>query len=529
MKQAGNHTERRDGAFELVKAMSKAEKRNFKLYAGRLAGSGEAKFIALFDCMDTMETYDEAKVLERCRSLRKEQLPNMKAHLYRQLLVSMRPLGSRNSVQLRLEEHIDFARILFDKGLYPQAEKMLDKAEAAAENLEQLTTLLDILELRKQVQMVNVSSEMTHTATAANKRMLELCKRIEEINEISNLAVRLYALHLELGYARSQKDLDLLNNYFKPKLDKYAVRRLSFTERFHLYQALAWYHYIRHNFAYSYRYGRAWIAMFDEKPEMKEVMYDSYLRGYSRVLEGMFLMRKNSLFLGTLADFERESKATGSINENAVMISQQILFTNRLNKNILEGAFKEGLWMTKSIDGYLKRYEKHITLHDRMMLDYKIAQLYFGDGNYARCMEHLSRIIAVKDHRIRRDLQCYARMLNLIASYEAGMDYNLDYQIRSVFTFVVKMRDMTDMKRELFSFLRKINSSAPLDLRKELKILYQRLKPYENHPYEKRTFYYLDLMSWLESKITGRNFGDIVRGKYDELVKSESKTAPRTK
>lgn len=43
-------------------------------------------------------------------------------------------------------------------------------------------------------------------------------------------------------------------------------------------------------------------------------------------------------------------------------------------------------------------------------------------------------------------------MLNLVASYEAGIDHNLDYQIRSVFTFIVKMKDMTDMKRELFAF-----------------------------------------------------------------------------
>ena len=523
MKQSGGHTERRDNVFELIRAMSKAEKRNFKLYATRLGGNEEAKFMALFDCMDALDVYDEARILQRCTALKKEQLPNMKAHLYRQLLISLRLLNVNHSNQLQLAEYIDFARILFDKGLYNQAEKMLDKAEAIAENLEQLATLLDILELRKQVQMVNVSSDMTHMATAANRRMLQLCQQIETISEISELATRLYSLHLQLGYARSQKDLDLLNNYFKPKLDKYASRKLSFTERFYFYQAMAWYHYIRHNFSYSYRYGRSWIVMFDDKPEMKEVMYDSYLRGYSRVLEGMFLMRKNSLFLSTLADFERECKTTGSINENAMMISQQILFTNRLNKNILEGAFKEGLWITKSIDSYLKRYAKHITVHDKMMLDYKIAQLYFGDGNFTKCMEHLSYIIAVKDPRIRRDLQCYARMLNLIASYDAGIDYNLDYQIRSVFTFVMKMHDMTEMKKEIFAFLRRINNSAPFNVKKELKTLYQHLKPYENHPYERRTFYYLELMTWLESKITGRNFGDIVREKYDALVRSESK------
>ena len=84
---------------------------------------------------------------------------------------------------------------------------------------------------------------------------------------------------------------------------------------------MTWYHYIRHNFAYAYRYGRAWIDMFEEQPCMKEVMYDSYLHGYSRFLEGMYLMRKYGLFVKAIEDFERESRITGSLNENAVMIS----------------------------------------------------------------------------------------------------------------------------------------------------------------------------------------------------------------
>lgn len=512
------HTEKKESVFELIKSLGKAEKRNFKLYAARLGANGSPKFVALFDCLDSMDEYDEEKVLARCPGIKKQQLPNMKAHLHRQILVSLRMLNVHHSPVLQLREQIDFARLLFDKGLYSQAEKILNKAASQAQDTEQHVTLLSIIELHMQVRAINVSGEMTNDAVAANRRIEQTCAGIESINRLSNLAVRLYGLHLQLGYARSQKDLDLLNVYFKPRLDYYAGRTLAFTERFYLYQAMAWYHYIRHNFAYAYRYGRAWIDMFNQRPEMKEIMYDSYLRGYSRLLEGMYLMRKYSLFCNTLSEFEKESRTIGSVNENAVMISQQILFTARLNKNILEGAFKEGLWMARSIDSYLKRYGGHLTVYDRMMLDYKIAMLYFGDGNFPKCMEHLSFIISVRDPQIRRDLQCYARMLNLIASYEAGIDYNLDYQIRSVFTFIIKMNDMTEMKREIFVFMRKLNNSGSLTLKNDLRDLYERLKPYENHPYERRTFYYLDLMSWLESKITGRNFGEIVRAKFDAIA-----------
>lgn len=524
-KSTMGQSDRKESVFELIRSMSKSEKRNFKLYATRQGDARDSKFITLFDCMDCMESYDEEKIIQRCPSMKREQLPNMKAHLYKQILISLRLLNVHHSSLLELQEQLDFARILFDKGLYNQAGKLLDKAGRSAEELEQYAMLLQVTDLRRQIHECKVSGEMTHLATTANRMITETCDKLETANELSILAVRLYSLHLRLGYARSQKDLDLLNSYFKPRLDAYAGRKLSFMERFYFYQAMAWFHYIRHNFAYAYRYGRAWIDMFEEQPQMKEVMYDSYLHGYSRFLEGLYLMRKYSLFVKTISDFEQESRVTGSINENAVMISQQILFTARINKCILEGVFKEGLWMTRSVDGYLKRYAKYLSVYDRMMLDYKIASLHFGDGNYLKCMEYLSGIMAVKDPQVRRDLQCYARMLNLVASYEAGIDHNLDYQIKSVFLFIVKMRDMTDMKREIFAFFRKLNNMATLELKSEFRVLYERLKPYEMHPYERRTFYYLDLTSWLKSKITGRNFGEIVRERFAEIVESEKKPA----
>ena len=39
------------------------------------------------------------------------------------------------------------------------------------------------------------------------------------------------------------------------------------------------------------------------------------------------------------------------------------------------------------------------------------------------------------------------------------------------------MKDMTDMKRELFAFFRKLNNLATLELKKEFQVLYERLKP----------------------------------------------------
>lgn len=511
-------SDKREAVFELVKNMNKAEKRNFKLFATRLGGNEDAKFVALFDCLSAMDEYDEGRVLQRC-PIKKGQLPNMKAHLYRQILISLRLLDVNHSIHLQLKEQIDFARILYNKGLYSQAGKILDKAAAQATAYEQDASMLDIVDLRKQIEVLTIPNDMSLVAQSVSRQSEQLCDRIVTIDSLSRLAIRIYSLHQKIGYARSQKDLDLLNDYFKPKLDAYQNRHLSFTEQYYLCQAMVWYRFIRHEFGLSYRHSCQWLELFNSNPEMKTVMYDSYLRGYARILDGVYLMRRYDLFVATLSALEREGEVVGSLNENAVMIWQQIQFIGRLNRSLMEGTFKEGLWITRNIDSYLKNYSKYLTVHERMEIHYKIALLYFGDGNYARCMEYLGYIIGVRNPEVRRDLQCYARMLNLIASYEAGIDSNLDYQIRSVFMFIVKMKDMGQVNREILLFLKKLNVVGAMGIKDELSNLYERLLPYENHPYERRIFYYVDIISWLESKITARPYGTIVRDKFERRQK----------
>ena len=43
--------------------------------------------------------------------------------------------------------------------------------------------------------------------------------------------------------------------------------------------------------------------------------------------------------------------------------------------------------------------------------------------------------------------------------------------------------------------------------------LYNELKKYEDHPYEKRAFLYLDILSWLESHLENRPVAQIIREK----------------
>lgn len=79
-----------DAVFQLIKSLARSEKRHFRLFATRQSSSGDIKFLQLFDALDGLAQYDEEKILKQVPAIKKAQLANQKANLYKQLLASLR-------------------------------------------------------------------------------------------------------------------------------------------------------------------------------------------------------------------------------------------------------------------------------------------------------------------------------------------------------------------------------------------------------------------------------------------------------
>ncbi|MFI3321023.1 MAG: hypothetical protein R3Y50_00660 [Rikenellaceae bacterium] len=504
---------KQDNLFDLIKTLTKAEKRNFKLYALRQAGNTDANFISLFDTIDTLPEYDENKILKRT-GIDKRQLPNTKAHLYRQILVSTRILNSRHNVSIEVREQIDFARILYDKGLYRQSLKLLDKAKKTALEYHQMTCALEIVEFEKSIETLHITRSGSSRAEQLSRQTKELCKRVDDTNDLSNISIQLYSLYLKLGYVRSERDLQLVRNFFGPKLEKFDREDLSFLEQINLYQAYMWYAYIQYDFLKCYRFAVKAIELFDTEPHMRPLYYDLYLKCYSRRMEMLFLMRSHDRLKESLAEYEKLVIDLFSGGQHAIILSRLPLYFNKINIFIMEGEFAEGVKMIPEIESFLASFNSSLDGHHKIMFHYKIACLYFGNEQYKECIAYLQKIILARDSKVRLDIQCFARILNLIASYESNQDYNIDYQIRSVYSYILRMNDMHSAQKEVIDFLKKMNTFYASEFKQELAKLYNKLKPLEDHPYERRPFFYLDIISYLESKIKGVPVAKIIQEKF---------------
>jgi hypothetical protein len=183
----------------------------------------------------------------------------------------------------------------------------------------------------------------------------------------------------------------------------------------------------------------------------------------------------------------------------------------------MEGTFTEGLKLVPYLEENLKEYHLYLDRHRVLVFYYKIASLYFGSGNYEKTVDYLNKIINWKVD-LRTDLQCYARLLHLIAHYELGNFELIEYLAKSVYRFMAKMENLSLVEEYIFEFLRQSLRSTPSGLKKQFRLLLEKLKGQEMNALETRAFSYLDIISWLESKINNVPVQDVIRAKYLQKI-----------
>jgi len=490
-----------DELFQLIRSLDKSEKRMFKLYLKRSDGAEDLKVIRLFDALDKMEEYSEEQLLKRDKSIKKQQLSNMKAHLYKQLLSSLRQAKNEGNIDILLNEQMAYARILYNKGLYLQSLKMLDKIKQLARAHNQLTFQLQAIIFEKKIEATHITRSIGDRAELLSHESDDVNAHLTLVNSLSNLSLQLYSWYIKMGHARDEKDVAAIKMFFDANLPVYNITSMQFYEKMYLYQSYCWYGFILQDLLMYYRYTQKWVDLFEAEPDMKLVEPGQYIKAMHNLLSAHFDLENFEKFEETLQQFERFAcSENADTNPNTRIQTFVYLNLAKINKHFLEGTFTQGLALVPQIEGRLADYKLQLDRHRTLVFYYKIACLYFGSGDNGKAIEYLNRIINWKVD-LRTDLQCYARLLHLIAHYEMGNDAILEHLIKSVYRFMAKMQNLSVVEEEIFRFLRKSFSLAPNKMIGAFKSLKDRLERYKGNPLESRSFMYLDITGWLESKI----------------------------
>ena len=85
---------------------------------------------------------------------------------------------------------------------------------------------------------------------------------------------------------------------------------------------------------------------------------------------------------------------------------------------------------------------------------------------------------------------------------------------------MAKMKNLTVVEEEMFRFLRHSFNLSPRELKPELEKFLHKIKHLERNRFETRAFAYLDVVSWVESKVYGKPISTII---YEKYLKSKKR------
>ncbi|MEE9438654.1 MAG: hypothetical protein V3V14_06605, partial [Saprospiraceae bacterium] len=404
----------------LITKMSKSEKRNFKLLAQK-TGSKDKLYVQLFDFIEKSKNYDVALILKSIPSIKKSQLSNVKAMLSKQILRSLIDVHKEEYIELKAREKFNFAKVLYTMGLYRASLDMLDVVIKMAEEYHMKPLGFMAINFEKLIESQHVTKSMSPRAYKLATTSDNIVNQLSVANELSNLALLLYARYLENGYVKNEEEYKQLHQYFHSLLPIYDINDLGFYEKLNLYQSFVWFYYMAQNFVSYYKYSIKWILLFEEYPMMMRPATIHYIKGLNNVLTALFMAQKQEMFNDVyikLNEISIDKSKNLSVNEKAQL--SLFKYIHGLNHIFIGANYQSGYSFIENLEMTIAKQTYPWDVSRIMVFNYKIACFYFGIGDLSTTISYLNKVENSFQPRLKVDIQCFARVLNLIAHYDLG-------------------------------------------------------------------------------------------------------------
>lgn len=500
-------TKKKDPLFRLIKTLTKPEKRHFRLYANRTMGDQQRKFMVLFDLLDKQDAYDEQLLLDKLPGkTTKSRLANLKRHLLKQLLTSLRLTYINKQIDIEIREQLDFARILYSKGLYMESLRLLERIKGIAIDHHQDILHLEIIEFQKLIE----SRHITRSRQVEKKmeRLLEestLRSRITQTaSEMINLNIQIHGYYIVHGFAITQQEVQALNKAWRNMQPEHFNNRFAdtFFEKTNRFQSYLWYRYIQLDFKGALSHAMEWVMLFQVHKSMQVKDPDLYMRSLYYLLVFLFLTDDPSSYRRYLKELEKYVEDNYvQLNPNSQHVSFVYRRLSQFNYHFLNKDYSAAAKFAKQLDSELQHHRPLMDEHRVLLFYYKFAAAAFGSGLFEEALEYLHPILHQGDKPLRKDLEINARLLELLCLYETLELDRMSYRLISFGRSAVKARDVTPLQRETHKMLRALIQLNPEDTPHFFKLQLKTFRKGLKEPRELLFLKCLNLVEWMEGKV----------------------------
>ncbi|HEU4718084.1 MAG TPA: hypothetical protein VFU15_09630 [Bacteroidia bacterium] len=501
-----------DDLFRLIHSLSKNEKGYFKKSAGRHVKGNGNNYIRLFDAIEKQNVYDEEKVKRKFSGetfIR--HLPSEKNYLYHLILRSLREYHSGSSADARMHQDLHDIELLFDKGLFTQCARLLARVKKHAVKFSKPLLSLHIMEwesriLAAQGKLDELEALLRRSGSERKKHIAEF----ENTSAFRELEDTMFLVSRKYGFPRTKKDRQRYEKVMKHPLMKNEKNASSYPARLHYYNIHNFYFEATGDAKETYRYRKMLVDFAEtDEEQMKDNQY-RYVVALNNLMNSQDELGLKKDCDRTIAKLQHFPARSMNIRSRIFGYTFNILFT----QCILSGQFEKVIAHEAEVEEGLHLYGK--LLHPEFHLAFKYQFFYgsFGAGKFRKSLTWMNRLLEDETLRVRPEVYFFARIMNLIVHFELKNTDFLPYLIRSTYRMLIRQKRLFRFENVVLDFIRKSgNYTTAAEMKSAFLRLKTQLEELNKDPYEKQVLSFFDIIAWLESKITRRSFGEIVRSK----------------
>jgi hypothetical protein len=499
--------------FVLIKSLTKSEKRFFKLSSA--IQTGEKNYLKIFDFIDGLYDYNEEALKEEFKSETfVKHLPSEKNHLYKLILKSLRSFYSEQSAASILKEELKNVEILYNKALYKECRKFLKRAKKIAVDHEKFYYLIELISWEKRlIEESYESGDFDVDLNQIIEEETEIVAKLRNLAEYHILYSRINAIFRSGGFTRTEQEQDTVreisDNYLiKGKNTAISTRAASIC--YYIKGLCAW---TNREFNDSYTFFNRTKEILDNNPKLKQDLGKRYtltlfylMRSYMD--DANFDMAQEMIEnIRSLKDKKGFKSTDLSLKITSISIIDQMNLFN------LSGKFEEAYYFYE-----FNKKEVHIILNRaskerRIKLQYTTGYTLFGMQDYKGSLSVLNDILNDNKQKLRQDIYSFARILNLMVHLELENYQLIEYSANSTLRYLKKIDRNYNIESYFVKQLKKTAKNLYDNIDVNFNDLKTGLTKYLKDDKEQVILDYIDIVSWVSSKVEGCSFKDSVKNK----------------
>lgn len=508
--------------FDLIRSMTKSEKRYFKLFSSLHTIGSKNNYVTLFDAIEKQKEYDEEVIV---KLFSKEQfvkrLPVAKDYLYRLIMKALHSYHSNTSVNSIIKEQLHCIEILYKKKLYDQCQRNLSGIKILAKKYEQHLHHYEIImwesKLMSAAAFANKTEKDIERFYGEGKNIL---KKLENIIEYMNLSFKLH-INLSKGgvFARNSREFEKIKSIRDEPLLRFEKNALSDAARIWYYNFNLTYFFYTGDYTNAYTYAKKEFGLVESNLDAVEQETKRYITSLYNLLTICLKLKKENEINIHLKQLRTISERFNIKNKQDTLV-YSFVFSYRVESRmyIISGQFNKGILIIPEIENGLEQYKGKLNKPAELEFYMNISLLYFGSEKYRKALLWINKILNESKTDVRQDIFIYARIINLIIHFELGNEELLERIVKSTYYFLHKRNKLYQFETIILNFIRK--ELQKIKTKEELIEAFKKLKSQivkiSKDPYEEKVLQYFDFISWLESKIENRPFASIVKEKWEK-------------